>query len=46
MKYYRYAIFVGLLFSLVALAGCGTVGGTLAGAGEDLKRAGDWVKTR
>lgn len=28
------------------LTGCGTVGGTLQGAGEDLKKAGDWIKTR
>ena len=29
-----------------ALAGCGTVGGAVGGAGEDLKKAGDWIKSR
>lgn len=33
-----------VLISVVA--GCGTVGGTLSGAGTDLQRAGDWIKTR
>jgi predicted small secreted protein len=29
----------------VALTGCGTIGGTLSGAGHDLSAAGDWIKT-
>jgi predicted small secreted protein len=29
-----------------ALTGCGTVGGAVGGAGEDLRRAGDWIKSR
>lgn len=33
-----------LLVSL--LTACGTVGGMVGGAGDDLKRAGDWIKTR
>jgi predicted small secreted protein len=28
----------------VALAGCGTVGGTLQGAGQDLHHAGQYIK--
>ena len=28
----------------VSLVGCGTLGGAVSGAGDDLKRAGDWVK--
>ena len=28
------------------LSGCGTVGGAVSGAGTDLQRAGDWIKTR
>ena len=28
----------------VTLVGCGTLGGAISGAGEDMKRAGDWVK--
>jgi len=31
---------------LLVLTGCGTVGGMVSGAGDDLKKAGDWVKTR
>lgn len=37
------------LFSFVvvlALAGCGTVGGAVSGAGTDLQRVGDWIKTK
>jgi predicted small secreted protein len=34
---------IGIVFVVV---GCGTVGGTLSGAGTDLQRAGDWIKTR
>jgi len=28
------------------LTACGTMGGMVGGAGEDLKKAGDWIKTR
>jgi predicted small secreted protein len=28
------------------LTACGTVGGAVSGAGTDLTRAGDWIKTR
>lgn len=31
---------------LITVAGCGTVGGAVSGAGQDLSRAGDWIKTR
>ena len=31
---------------VVTLAGCGTVGGAVSGAGSDLQKAGDWIKTR
>ena len=37
-------IFCMLLLSV--LFGCGTVGGAVGGAGEDLKKAGDWIKSR
>jgi len=36
--------FIALL--AMSLAGCGTMGGAVGGAGEDLKRAGDWIRTR
>lgn len=31
---------------LAALTGCGTVGGLVSGAGDDLKRAGEWIKSK
>lgn len=38
----RILIFV----AVVTLTGCGTVGGAVSGAGSDLQRAGDWIKSR
>ncbi len=38
-------MFMTMLVAL-SLQACGTVGGTLSGAGEDLRRAGEWVKSR
>ena len=36
-----------LIFVLaLALTGCGTVGGAVSGAGNDLQRAGEWIKSR
>lgn len=36
-----------VLFAVVvSLAGCGTVGGLVGGAGTDLKRAGDWIQSK
>jgi predicted small secreted protein len=29
---------------VVAIAGCGTVGGAVSGAGTDLQKAGEWMK--
>lgn len=37
-------IIYSLLFLL--LAGCGTIGGTISGAGKDLSRAGDWIQSK
>jgi predicted small secreted protein len=31
---------------VVALTGCGTLGGAISGAGRDLSRAGDWVQSK
>lgn len=31
---------------VIALTGCGTIGGAVSGAGTDLQRAGDWIKSR
>ena len=35
-----------ILVLLSTLVGCGTVGGAVSGAGSDLQRAGEWIKTR
>lgn len=35
-----------ILLLVAALAGCGTVGGLVSGAGSDLSRAGDWIKSK
>lgn len=36
-----------LVFILVlALTGCGTIGGAVSGAGRDLSRAGDWISSK
>ena len=37
------AIFISIS---TLLAGCGTVGGAVAGAGKDLSRAGEWISNR
>jgi hypothetical protein len=31
---------------LITASGCGTVGGAVSGAGQDLGRAGEWIRTR
>ena len=36
-------IILAILLSVTSV-GCGTLGGAMSGAGEDMKRAGDWVK--
>lgn len=35
-----------LLMLIVALTGCGTVGGAISGAGRDLGRAGEWIQSK
>jgi len=35
-----------LVLMVAVLTGCGTVGGAVSGAGDDLKKAGEWVKSR
>jgi predicted small secreted protein len=34
-----------VLFS-VFLTACGTLGGAVGGAGEDLQKAGNWIKSK
>lgn len=33
-----------VMCSILVLSGCGTLGGAMQGAGEDLNRAGDYIK--
>ena len=35
-----------LVVMMMVVSGCGTVGGVVSGAGDDLKKAGAWVKSR
>lgn len=30
----------------LTITGCGTIGGTISGAGQDLTKAGNWIKNR
>lgn len=39
----KYLFIVLLSFSLSA---CGTLGGAVSGAGEDLQKAGEWIKSK
>ena len=34
-----------VIFSM-SLTACGTMGGALQGAGQDLNKAGEWIKSR
>jgi predicted small secreted protein len=36
--------FIVILLLPVVLSACGTLGGAVSGAGEDLQRAGEWIK--
>lgn len=31
---------------VLVLTGCGTIGGAVGGAGQDLQKAGDWIKNK
>lgn len=35
-----------LILSTALLTACGTLGGAVQGAGEDLSRAGDWIRSK
>jgi predicted small secreted protein len=35
-----------VLVMTLALSACGTVGGAVSGAGQDLSKAGEWIKNR
>ena len=38
--------FLSILVMATVLTACGTVGGAVSGAGTDLNRAGEWIKSR
>jgi predicted small secreted protein len=38
--------FVSILVATLLLSACGTVGGLVSGAGDDLKKAGTWIKDK
>jgi len=35
-----------IVLLLLTLTGCGTIGGTISGAGKDLSRAGEWIQSK
>jgi predicted small secreted protein len=37
---------VSMIAVVLSLSACGTLGGAISGAGEDLNRAGQWIKNR
>lgn len=37
---------LAVIVLLVTVTGCGTVGGTLSGAGTDLQKAGEWIRSK
>jgi predicted small secreted protein len=39
----KFILAILVSFSLV---GCGTVGGAVSGAGQDLTKAGEWIRNR
>ena len=34
-----------LVFAVMLLSGCGTIGGVISGAGDDIKKVGDLIKS-
>jgi predicted small secreted protein len=38
--------FLLVVMTVLTLSACGTVGGAISGAGDDLSRAGNWIKNR
>ncbi len=37
---------LAILVLTAMLTACGTVGGVVSGAGDDLQKAGNWIKSR
>jgi predicted small secreted protein len=40
------ASFVVVFTVTALLTACGTLGGAISGAGQDLSKAGDWIKSK
>jgi predicted small secreted protein len=40
----KHVIFAVLISTV--LVGCGTIGGAVSGAGQDLSRAGEWIRNK
>ena len=38
--------FVIVVMIAAVLSACGTVGGAVSGAGQDLGKAGDWIRSK
>jgi predicted small secreted protein len=38
--------FLATLLVSFVLVGCGTIGGAVSGAGQDLSKAGEWIRNR
>ena len=34
------------ILAALTLTACGTIGGAVSGAGQDLSKAGEWIKNR
>lgn len=38
--------FVLVAMTAALLTACGTIGGAMSGAGQDLSKAGEWIKSK
>jgi predicted small secreted protein len=38
--------FLAIIITTLALTACGTLGGAVSGAGQDLSKAGEWIRNR
>lgn len=38
--------YIAMVLISMSLVGCGTLGGAVSGAGQDLQKAGEWISTK
>lgn len=38
--------FIAMILVSFSLVGCGTLGGAVSGAGQDLQKAGEWIQSK